>query len=84
VLRPDPDTTVVLVFGDIAVASWPLEIRGRPDLRLVDELARLQLAARRVGCGIRLRGTCPELSSLLVLTGLAEVVGVETAADPLD
>jgi hypothetical protein len=84
VLPPDTDSTVVLVFGEITVASWPLDVRGRLDLGLLDELARLQLAARRVGFGIRLRGIRPELSELLALTGLAEAVGAETGpgSDP--
>ncbi|HEX2289043.1 MAG TPA: hypothetical protein VHH53_02330 [Pseudonocardiaceae bacterium] len=37
---------VVLVRGDIELASWPLTNRDRPGLAVVDELARLQLAAR--------------------------------------
>jgi hypothetical protein len=77
-----PDATVVLVLGDTPVASWPLALPGRPDLGVVDELARLQLAARRVGYSIRLRHACPELAELLVLTGLAEVVGAEANTDP--
>ena len=48
----------------------------RPDLSVVDGLARLVLAARRQGCSIRLRDVCEELSVLLDLVGLAEVTGV--------
>jgi hypothetical protein len=40
-------------------------------LALVDELARLQLTAQRLGCSIRLRHQTPELSLLLDLCGLA-------------
>jgi hypothetical protein len=47
-----------------------------PDLGLVDALARLQLMARRQGCSIQLR-PCDELRELLLLVGLAEVLGVE-------
>ena len=47
-----------------------------PDLGLVDALARLQLMARRRGCSIQLR-PCDELRELLLLVGLAEVLGVE-------
>jgi hypothetical protein len=49
-------------------------VRGQPDLELVDELARLQLAARRVGYSIQLRNVCPELAALLDLVGLGEVI----------
>jgi hypothetical protein len=65
---------VVLVRDGAEVASWPLEGRGVPRLEVVDELARWQLAARRLGCGIRLRDACPDLCALLDLVGLAELL----------
>ena len=65
---------MVLVRDGIEVASWPLVGRGRPGLGAVDQLARLQLAARRLGCSIRLRDACPELWELVDLLGLTEVV----------
>ena len=65
---------VVLVRGDVEVASWPLLACGRSDLELVDELARWQLAARRLGCSIRLRGAGVDLWDLLEFLGLAQVV----------
>lgn len=46
----------------------------RADLALVDALIRLQLAARRLGCSIRLRNPGEELRELLDLVGLADVV----------
>jgi ABC-type transporter Mla MlaB component len=46
----------------------------RPDAETVEALARLQLAARRSGCRVRLRHACGELRALLELTGLSEVV----------
>jgi hypothetical protein len=58
------------------------EIGGRPpDLALVDALARLQLAARRRGWEVRLRGDPPSaaLRGLLDLVGLAALLG---AGDP--
>ena len=61
---------MVLVCGPDEVASWPLTGQGSPDLSAVDALARLQLAARRLGCSIRLRETCAELVELLDLAGL--------------
>ena len=54
-----------------------------PDLAVVDALARLQLAARRVGCSIGLRNPSAELCALLDLVGLADVVA-EVAALPLE
>ena len=72
----DRHATVVLVRGPDEVASWPLTGKGRPDLSAVDALARLQLAARRLGCSIRLRDTCAELAELLDLVGLSECLQV--------
>ncbi len=66
---------VVLLRGDEEVASWVLRWTGPPDLGLVDEVARLQLAARRLGCSIWLRHACPDLLHLLEVTGLRSVVG---------
>jgi hypothetical protein len=65
---------VVFMVGDAELARWPLLRRGRPGLALVDELARLQLTARRLGCEIQLRDACDELCELLELAGLTGVV----------
>ena len=65
---------VVLLRGDEEVASWALMCTGRPDLGLVDEVARLQLAAHRLGCRIWLRHACRDLLGLLELVGLREMV----------
>jgi hypothetical protein len=48
-----------------------------PDLRTVETLARLQLAARRGGASIRLRHACPMLCNLLAWAGLAELLPPE-------
>jgi hypothetical protein len=48
-----------------------------PDAAAVDALARLQLAARRIGLEIRLRHASSELQGLLVFVGLDEVLRVE-------
>lgn len=64
---------VVLVSRDAEVASWSVPTSG-PDLATVDGLARLQLAARRLGCSICLQAPPPELEELLELSGLAEMV----------
>ena len=71
----DARAEVVLLRDGAEVASWPLPSGRRPDVSLVDELARLQLAARRLGCSIRLRHASVELSELLDLVGLGVEVG---------
>jgi ABC-type transporter Mla MlaB component len=45
-----------------------------PDAVTVEALARLQLAARRHGCRVRLRGASPALLDLVAFMGLTEVV----------
>lgn len=49
-----------------------------PDMTTVAILARLQLAARRLGCEIRLQ-SCPEgLRELLALAGLEDALPVDS------
>jgi ABC-type transporter Mla MlaB component len=45
-----------------------------PDAVTVDALARLQLAARRHGCRVRLRGASDDLIALVDLMGLRDVL----------
>ena len=45
-----------------------------PDAVTVDALARLQRAARRHGCQVRLRGASRELLELVAFMGLADVL----------
>lgn len=45
-----------------------------PDALTADVLARLQLAARRLGCTLELRGASPALSELIDFMGLADVL----------
>ncbi len=45
-----------------------------PDAVVIDALARLQLAARRHGCRVRLRNASRELVELVGLLGLADVL----------
>ena len=46
-----------------------------PDLRAVDELCRLAVAARRLGCRIHLVGDDDDLRSLLDVAGVGDVLG---------
>jgi len=51
------------------------DVRGvDPDAVMVDALARLQLAARRHGCRVRLRGASDELRELVAFMGLGDVL----------
>ena len=51
------------------------DVRGvDPDAVTVDALARLQLAARRHGCQVRLRHASTELLELLTFMGLSDVL----------
>lgn len=61
------DTVVEVVTCDVGAIV-------RPDLVVVDALARMQLAARQVGRSIRLRHAGAELLALLGLVGLDEVL----------
>jgi anti-anti-sigma regulatory factor len=79
--------------GTVVVCDVSRVVTG--GLGLVDVLARLQLAARRAGGRIRVRGPSPELRALLGLLGLPLEVerepeqrepplGVEEAVEPGD
>jgi ABC-type transporter Mla MlaB component len=51
------------------------DVRGvDPDCVTVDALARLQLAARRHGCRVRLRHASDELLDLVTFMGLRDVL----------
>jgi hypothetical protein len=53
-----------------------------PHLGTVGALARLRLAARRLGCELRLRNARAELLELLSLAGLEEVLLVQPRGEP--
>ncbi len=53
-----------------------------PDCATVDALAQVQLATRRIGARICLRNASPELSDLVALAGLAQVLTAEAATRP--
>lgn len=53
------------------------------DQGALEALARLQLAARRLGATIHLRNASPALADLIQLTGLADVLVVDPT-DPDD
>ncbi|MGH9127338.1 MAG: hypothetical protein ACRDZ8_21850 [Acidimicrobiales bacterium] len=81
---------VVLVRGGAEIGQWPLPLAGPPDLAVVDYLARLQLAAARRGCRIRVRQAPAGLADLLRLVGLARSVSgagcglvIDVGAEPV-
>jgi hypothetical protein len=80
--RRGSEAIVVLARDDEELATWPLWWWGRPSLEAVDELARLQLIARSLGCSIRVRGACVELCELLDFVGLREVLLGDTGLPP--
>ena len=56
---------------------------AQPDLGTIDGLARLALATRRLGHGLRLCRASSELTGLMALVGLAGVVPcAESAVEP--
>lgn len=65
---------VVLVRSGAEVGRWPLVGSWTPDLGMVDDLARSQLAVRRLGCSLELHHARPEIRRLLLLVGLASTI----------
>lgn len=74
VRRPEGDAIVVLAVGGAEMARWPLTGSSRPDLAVIDALARLALTARRLGGAITVRGAGPELLALIDFVGLDDVI----------
>ena len=70
---PGDLVTVVLLRDGEEISSWPLPAEERLTLAVVDRLARIRLAAGRMGCTIRLRRPAPALVELLDLVGLDRV-----------
>jgi len=68
-------------MGDSAIVL-DADLVGEPDLRAIDLLARLQLAARRAGLELRLRNATDELLELVAFAGLADVLRLEAGGQP--
>ena len=68
----------LLAEGGAGVAVCDVE-GVEPDAVAVDALARLQLAARRQGCVVRLVRASPELRELVAFRGLADVLAESDA-----
>ena len=54
------------------------------DLAAVEVLARLRLTARRLGCGLRLRGASRALEQMVVFCGLCDVLAAEDEPGLID
>ena len=66
---------VCALLGRSGAALAVCDVGGvAPDAVTIDALARLQLAARRHGCQVRLRRASPELRELLAFMGLRDVL----------
>jgi hypothetical protein len=96
VLRIGPDITwdsrtreriqLALDHGDRGIVICDVAAIQCPTLSMLDVLARLQLAVRRRGWYLTLRGAHSKLRVLLALAGLIEVLRVTPNApgDPVD
>jgi hypothetical protein len=80
-VRADATYLVLLARGR-EIARWPLPVGERPDLELVDALARCELTARRIGYEVRVRGAGSELVDLLEFVGLRDLLIYDD--DPLE
>jgi ABC-type transporter Mla MlaB component len=68
------DRVCALLHGSGAAVAH-CDVAGvEPDAVVVDALARLQLAARRLGCRVLLRNASDELCALVGLMGLTDVL----------
>jgi ABC-type transporter Mla MlaB component len=66
----------LLTENDGAGVAW-CDVQGvHVDAVCVDALARLQLAAKRHRCQVRLRGCSPDLRELVGFMGLRDVLSV--------
>lgn len=67
-----------------AAARWLVCDVGHvtdPDLSTIDELARIGLSARRLGCRAQLHNTSSALEDLLSLSGLTDLFGYARVSD---
>jgi STAS domain-containing protein len=69
---PEPNDPMLLVCDVGGV--------DRPDLEAIDAVARLALAARRLGCAVRLEHASRDLRDLVAFVGLAEVLPCPTGS----
>ncbi len=63
---------------------WGVPLDGRPDLDVVDELAKVALAAKRSDADVALHVFCPRLASIVDLVGLRDALGATGFAALVD
>ncbi|HYU93000.1 MAG TPA: STAS domain-containing protein [Actinomycetota bacterium] len=64
----------LLERSDAELVVCDVETLVAPDAVAVEALARVQLTARQLGRGVRLRHPCHELRELLAFMGLADIL----------
>jgi ABC-type transporter Mla MlaB component len=74
----------LLVASDGGVVICDVGTIERPDIVTIELLARLQLAAQRLGGGIHLQGARPRLRELVALVGLAAALPLAVEPAPAD
>lgn len=79
-----PGRILLLVRSGVEIDSSELPERRRVGLAEVDELARMLLAAKRLGLTITLRDPCPTLLAILDLVGLTDLsgLGIQSVRQP--
>lgn len=67
---------MVVVHRDgTEVTRWGVPLDDRTDLEVIDELAKVALAARRTDDEVTVHVFCPRLASLIDLAGLRGALG---------
>lgn len=72
---------VVMIVDGTEVVVWEPPVGVRPDLAVVEHLARLRLTAHRRGYELRLRNPCADMVGLIRFVGLAEVFGLDRSVE---
>jgi hypothetical protein len=68
---------VVMIVDGAEVVVWEPPVGVRPNLDVIEHLARLRLMARRRGYELRLRDPCADMVGLIRFVGLASVFGLD-------
>jgi len=68
---------VVVQRAGTEVTRWGIPLDARSDLEVIDELARVVVAARRSDDEVTVHVFCPRLASLIDLAGLRDALGAE-------
>lgn len=75
---------VVVHRAGVEVTRWGVPLDGRTDLDVLDELAKVALAAKRAEDEVTVHVFCPRLASLIDLAGLRGALGAEGFGALLD